>query len=116
PGIRFSNGRPVTSRDCKYAIERVLDPATGSPGASFYHIIQGAAAFRQRRAAEVSGIGTPDDNGIVFQLSEPSAVFPYALAMTFSAAVPREVVKKEGQRFGEHPVGAGPYRLVRWSR
>src|SRR5438105_2842985 len=73
PGIRFSNGRPVTSRDFKYAIERVLDPATASPGAGFYQSIEGATAFREHRAKEVSGIRAPDDNEIVFHLSEPSA-------------------------------------------
>jgi ABC-type transport system substrate-binding protein len=116
PGIRFANGRPVTSRDFKYALERVLDPATASPGASFYQAIEGAAAFRQHRANQVSGIRTPDDDHIGFRLAEPSAVFPYTLAMTFAAAVPREVVEKAGPGFGDQPVGAGPYRLVQWSR
>src|SRR5512134_2875133 len=32
-GAKFTNGRDVTAEDVKYSIERVLDPATQSPGA-----------------------------------------------------------------------------------
>jgi len=32
PGLKFSNGRALTAADCKYALERVLRPATKSPG------------------------------------------------------------------------------------
>src|SRR4051794_36430268 len=49
PGIRFSNGQPVTSGDVKFALERVLNPATGSPGASFYRIIEGAPDYIRKR-------------------------------------------------------------------
>ena len=36
PGAKFTNGREVTAEDVKYSIERVLDPATQSPGAGFF--------------------------------------------------------------------------------
>ena len=35
-GAKFHNGREVTADDVKYSIERVLDPATQSPGAGFF--------------------------------------------------------------------------------
>src|SRR5438270_143616 len=76
----------------------------------------GGKSRSSRPASWDSGLGTPHDIEIVFQLSEPSSVFPYTLAMNFAAAVPYEVVEKEGQRFGEHPVGAGPFRLTQWTR
>ena len=36
PGVKFHNGRELTAEDIKYSIERVLDPATQSPGAGFF--------------------------------------------------------------------------------
>ena len=36
PGVKFHNGRELTAEDVKYSIERVLDPATQSPGAGFF--------------------------------------------------------------------------------
>ena len=41
--VRFTNGRPVVAADMRYAIERVLDPHTQSPGAEFFRGIDGAA-------------------------------------------------------------------------
>src|SRR5262249_35063177 len=92
------------------------DPATKSPGASFFTGLEGAAAFRAGKRPAVSGIQTPDDTHLVFQLTEPSTVFPYCLAMTFAAPVAREAVEKARDRFDEHPVPAGPFRVERWVR
>src|SRR3954452_23615347 len=36
PGVKFHNGRQLTSADVKYSIERVLDPKAQSPGAGFF--------------------------------------------------------------------------------
>src|SRR5688572_33090254 len=40
PGVKFHNGREMTAEDVKYSIERVLDPATQSPGAGFFSTIK----------------------------------------------------------------------------
>src|SRR6202521_5561153 len=47
---RFTNGRTVTSADFKYAVERVLDPATRSKGMEYYRAIAGAEDFAGHRA------------------------------------------------------------------
>src|SRR3546814_21133388 len=35
-GVKFHNGREPTSADIKYSIERVVNPATTSPGQGFF--------------------------------------------------------------------------------
>ena len=55
---RFSNGRPVTGADFKYAIERMLRPSTQSKGSEYYRGLVGAADFIAGRAPAVSGIAT----------------------------------------------------------
>ncbi|MBN8249335.1 MAG: ABC transporter substrate-binding protein, partial [Verrucomicrobia bacterium] len=35
PGVRFAHGREVEAEDYVAALERILDPATGSPGLGF---------------------------------------------------------------------------------
>src|SRR5690606_10967050 len=35
-GVTFHNGRAMTAEDVKYSLERVIDPATQSPGAGFF--------------------------------------------------------------------------------
>lgn len=40
-GVKFHNGRELTADDVKYSIERVVNPATQSPGAGFFGSIAG---------------------------------------------------------------------------
>jgi peptide/nickel transport system substrate-binding protein len=111
---RFTNGRPVTSADVRYEIERVLTPVTSSKGIEYYRSIVGAPDFIAGRKAHVGGIETPDPYTIVFHLSAPDPIFPYKLAMPFAAAVPREVVARWGEDFSRHVVGSGPFMLAEW--
>ena len=110
----FTNGRRVTSADFKYALERVLRPATRSKGIEYYRAIVGAGDFSAGRAATVTGIVTPDPWTIVFHLTAPDPLFVHKLAMPFAAAIPREVVAQWGDDFSRHVVGSGPFKLQEW--
>jgi ABC-type transport system substrate-binding protein len=110
----FTNGRSVTSADFKYAVERVLDPATRSKGIEYYRAIAGAGDFIAHRTTTVAGIATPDPWTIVFHLDAPDPIFLHKLAMPFASAVPREIVEKWGEDFSRHVVGSGPFILKEW--
>ncbi len=49
PDVRFHSGRRVVAEDFRYALERVLDPATASDGFSIYQVIDGAKEFSDDR-------------------------------------------------------------------
>jgi len=110
----FTNGRAVTSADFKYAIERVLNPATRSKGMEYYREISGAVDYIAGHATSVSGIVVPDSWTIVFHLTAPDPIFVQKLAMPFAAAVPREVTERWGDDFSSHVVGSGPFMLREW--
>ena len=114
--IHFSNGRPITSGDFAWSLERILDPATKSPGQGFYRNIAGARAFQDGSADRVTGLRTPDSETLVIELAHPDLPFLYCMAMPFAYAVPREEVERRGETFGRHPVGAGPFVLADWRR
>jgi peptide/nickel transport system substrate-binding protein len=97
-GVKFHNGREVTSTDVKYSIERIMDPRTGSS--------------RRLRYASVERVEAPDPTTVVFRLRHPDNILPYLLADPASAIVPREVVEREGdlQRVA---IGSGPFMLER---
>ena len=114
PGVRFSNGRAVVADDVRFAIERVLRPATHSPGAEFYRGIHGAADFIAGRAAHVSGIECEAPDRLAITLDEPDPLFPHKLAMPFAAPVPREEVERLGEDFARQPTGSGPFKLIEW--
>jgi peptide/nickel transport system substrate-binding protein/oligopeptide transport system substrate-binding protein len=100
PGVKFHNGREVTADDVKYSIERVLDPATQSPGAGFF--------------GSIASITVVDPHIVKFDLSRPDATFLHVMAINFSHVVPKEEVAKYGADFGHHPVGSGAYKFGEW--
>lgn len=100
---RFSNGSPVTAADAKFSIDRFGDPKTN-------------AAFAGFLAAQYDGSTTPDANTLVVKLKQPDNGFLSALATPIASIVPAAVVKQEGSKFGEKPVGSGPFKLQQWVR
>jgi oligopeptide transport system substrate-binding protein len=113
-GVRFQNGRELTSADVAYSVNRVLDPKTKSPGASFFLSIKGAQSVINGKATTASGITTSGRYGIRFTLAHPDDTFLNVMAMNFAYVVPKEVVRKEGSAFGHKPVGTGPFMLKQW--
>ncbi|MHA1599454.1 MAG: ABC transporter substrate-binding protein [Alphaproteobacteria bacterium] len=114
-GVKFHNGRELTSADVKYSIERSVNPETQSPGQGFFWQIEGYDAMVSDGVKELSGITTPDDYTVIFKLSQPDATFLQIVAINFSFAVPREEVEKYGPDFGRNPVGTGAYKMTDWT-
>lgn len=113
-GVHFTNGRELVASDVAYTINRVLNPQTKSPGASFFGSIKGAAAVMNGKAKAASGIQVVNKYTIRFVLSRPDVTFLNEMAMNFAYIVPKEVVQKEGAAFGHKPVGTGPFLLKQW--
>ncbi len=91
-GVKFHNGREVKAADVKYSIDRVKDPATGSPSAVFLEPIK--------------EVIVDSDYSLTFVLQNPW----YGLMdrMTYIAIVPKEAVEEYGD-LKTHPVGCGPF-------
>jgi ABC-type transport system substrate-binding protein len=113
--VHFQNGRQVRASDVAYTINRVLTPATKSPGASFFLNIAGAQAVVNGKAKTASGIKVLGPYTVRFTLAQPDVTFLNVMAMNFAYIVPKEVVQKEGANFGHKPVGTGPFILKQWT-
>jgi ABC-type transport system substrate-binding protein len=131
--------RALVASDLAFAITRIADPEVGSPVSEVFAKIAGfrdfatrlterreaSAEFRAlridaqyRAAGGIEGLRVRDPLGLEVVLAEPDLQFRYWFAMPFSAPVPWEAVAyydgREGRDFfKDHPVGAGPYRIVR---
>ncbi|SFL07603.1 ABC transporter substrate-binding protein [Geodermatophilus ruber] len=117
-GVRFENGRAITSRDVKYGIERSFasDVVVGGPT----HVVEllddpenPYAGPYQDEAADKLGLAaveTPDDRTVVFRLRAPSPDFPYVMALPSSSPVPIE--NDTGGGYGGDPVSTGPYAVT----
>jgi ABC-type transport system substrate-binding protein len=114
-GVKFHNGRAMTSADVKYSFDRAVSPTTQSPGGGYFGMILGYDEVAGGKATSLSGIETPDDKTVIFKLSRPDATFLHLMAINFGYIVPREEVEKAGADWGKKPVGTGAFKFVEWA-
>lgn len=113
--VTFHDGRPVTTQDVKYAIERACDPATGSHvAASYLGDIVGALDKLDGRADEVSGVEVLDDDRLRVRIDEPKPYFLAKLTYPTSFVVDREQVEGAPTDWWQSPNGTGPFELAEY--
>jgi peptide/nickel transport system substrate-binding protein len=102
PGIKFHDGEECTSEDVVYSLERVRNPATGSPHRDKY--------------SEVDQIKALDKLTVEITTKKPFAPLLSYLcnARTGSQIISKKAVEKYGADFGKKPVGTGPFKIVDW--
>jgi peptide/nickel transport system substrate-binding protein len=93
-GVRFHDGRPLTSRDVKWTFDSLLQGKVRSTKASVYRF--------------VDHIDAPDDDTVVFHLKEAFSTLVWNLSGGAMGIVPYG----SGVEVAEHPVGSGPFRFV----
>ncbi|MCX6283040.1 MAG: ABC transporter substrate-binding protein [Bacteroidetes bacterium] len=106
PVFHSRNGRQVTAADFIYSFNRILDPATVSPGAWIFDYVA--------RADSSPAFSAPDDSTLVILLRKPFPPFLSMLAMQYASVVPQEAVKYYGEGFRRHPLGTGPFMFKYW--
>ena len=93
-GVKFSDGRPLTSRDVKWTMDTIRNGSIITPKASTFRFVQAVEAR--------------DEYTVVFHLSEPYATLLWNLSDGAIGIVPFG----SGADFNRQPVGSGPFRLV----
>ncbi|HAD82378.1 MAG: hypothetical protein A2509_08360 [Candidatus Edwardsbacteria bacterium RIFOXYD12_FULL_50_11] len=113
-GVKFHNGRELTSDDVRYTLERLLSPGLNSPNAYFVDMIEGAADFRASRTNSVKGIRIIDSHTLIIRLESAYMPFLANLASSVTAIVPKEEVLKAGDNLSSNPIGTGPFKFKEW--
>jgi peptide/nickel transport system substrate-binding protein len=85
-GLHFADGRPLTTEDVKATFERLLDPATGSPGAALFHDLVGAKTFVAGEDPHLRGVRAHGGQ-ITFSLKRSDPAFMARLAMPIACPV-----------------------------
>jgi ABC-type transport system substrate-binding protein len=116
-GVRFHNGRELTSADVKFSFERLLRPETPSPYAQFFlpHVV-GGEDFHQGRAPDVSGFQAL--SRYIFEVHWRGPFYPTLslFSMSFARILPKELIQAQGKNFFFKPVGTGAFKFSHWLR
>ncbi|WP_280700065.1 ABC transporter substrate-binding protein [Kitasatospora sp. GP82] len=113
-GVKYEDGRPVTSKDVKYGVERTFaaELPEGPPYARMW--LAGGEAYKgpYKDPAGLASIETPDDRTIVFKLNRPVSDFGSAVSLPMSAPVPQD--KDTGVGYDNRPFSCGPYKIEKF--
>lgn len=116
---KWSNGQPVTANDFVYSWQRIVDPTTASPYASYLqyaHVANVDDIITGKKDKSALGVKALDDKTFQVTLTEP---VPYFIEMTSfypMKPVNKEVIEKFADKWTqpEHYVSNGPYKLKNW--
>ena len=116
-GVTWHDGEAFTAEDVLFTYHTILDRAIGSYMATDLTIVEGAQAYLDGTAETISGLTAPDDNTVVFQLTETSGPFAFSILTQHSiipqhvwADVPaEEMVKPATWETGQ--IGTGPFQF-----
>ncbi|MFE0250042.1 ABC transporter substrate-binding protein [Streptomyces sp. NPDC059010] len=115
-GATWEDGKPITSKDIKYGIERVWaqDVLSGGP-VYLKDVLDPKGEYKgpyKDKSADKLGlkaIETPDDKTIVFKLPQANSDFEEMLALTSASPVRQD--KDTKSKYGLHPFSSGPYKF-----
>jgi len=108
-GLRFHDGRRVTSRDVRYSFERLLL----LPNELHFLLlpIQGARALAEGETKTLQGFRILSPRDFLIELHRPLIFFPALLTHPGTAIVPEELDSFAG-RWRDGVCGSGPFRIV----
>jgi peptide/nickel transport system substrate-binding protein len=100
PGMKFSDGSPITGADWQWSLDRCRDPKNG------------IWAFSMDAVDKVEA----SDTQVVFKLKQVTPYFLSATAMFNCVVMPGKQVEAAGgwEKFMLKPVGSGPFIMQEW--
>ncbi len=117
PGMKWSDGSPLTAKDFEYSWKRVMDPKTASKyTAALLMIKNGAEVVKGSMPPDQLGVKATDDNTLEVTLATATPFFPLIVATWTCLPVPKAVIDKVGDKWVEaaNIISNGPYAMKEW--
>ncbi|MEU6327553.1 ABC transporter substrate-binding protein [Streptomyces sp. NPDC047049] len=119
-GVKFEDGKPITSKDIRHSIERMYAKFI-TDGPSYLQTWLSGEGTTYRKALPdgpykgdhlpKSVLDTPDDKTVIFHFKKPQSQVPYALAIAGYSVVP-DSAKDTKENYDVKPVSSGPYKFA----
>ncbi|MBL8060796.1 MAG: ABC transporter substrate-binding protein [Chthonomonas sp.] len=115
-GVKFHNGKELTSEDVKWSIERAANPTIKSAVAGGYMgDIVGVKEVVDGKATEVTGITTPDPLTVVIKIDKPRPYFLGKFTYLCSAVMPKgDVPATANISKPAEMIGTGPFTVTEY--
>lgn len=116
---KWSNGEPVTAQDFVYSWQRLADPKTASPYASYLqygHLLNIDDIIAGKKSPDTLGVKAIDDHTFEVTLSEAVPYFYKLPVYVAMSPVNKAAVEKFGEKWTQPQnwVGNGAYKLKSW--
>ncbi|HIC8743474.1 TPA: oligopeptide ABC transporter substrate-binding protein OppA [Klebsiella aerogenes] len=116
---KWSDGSPVTAQDFVYSWQRLADPKTASPYASYLqygHVANVDEIIAGKKPATDLGVKAIDDKTFEVTLSEPVPYFYKLLVHPSVSPAPKAAIEKYGEKWTQpaNIVTNGAYKLKDW--
>ncbi|URN06307.1 peptide ABC transporter substrate-binding protein [Actinomadura madurae] len=117
PGLKWSDGTPLTAKDVVFTYTALANPATGSAQAGKFAAVTGAKDLADGKADALKGVTAPDATTVKITTSRPAAGLPGLIGNT--PILPEHVLGKvpakglgDNAFFTKPTVGAGAFTFV----
>jgi oligopeptide transport system substrate-binding protein len=127
-GLTFSDGSPITAHSfvdawnwAAYGPHTQAEALLFGPIAGFNDVhpadpdgSEGLQLPPAPAANTMTGLAVLDDHTFTVTLNNPDPTFPQRLGMVPFAPLPASFFVDDGAKFGQQPIGAGPFRVESW--
>jgi peptide/nickel transport system substrate-binding protein len=101
PNVKFHNGDPLTSKDVKFTIERLINPET--------------KALPAAAGGTIARVETPDDLTVQIVTKAPDPLLPARVGFYGFQILPQKYLTEVGpEKFALNPVGSGVVKFKSW--
>ena len=111
-GVKFHDGTDFNAEAVVKNFERWMNGNADK----FPYFISMFGGFKGDKDAVIKEVKADGDYKVVFTLNKPQAPFLKNLAMSSFGIASPTAFEKDGDKFGDNPVGTGPFKFVSWKR
>ncbi len=117
PGLKWSDGEPLTSKDVVFTFNALADPDTGSAKVGDFAAVTGAKELENGDADTLKGVTAPDETTVKITTTRPAAGLPGLIGATpilpehVLGDVPEDELGDHGF-FNKPTVGSGAFKFV----